>query len=308
MLMNKCLHKYTRVSNTLNVKRKILYILLLFSCPLSSVAGNAENVRVQQKGKDIVITYDLKKASYVKLYVSTKQQPTYTLLNAVDGAVGKRVSVGKNHEITWHPLEERESFIEDGVQFKVESLDAYQAYVLPRYYGGSYKFKTFILGEFAYSPQPQYSYGLMIGQTYKHGVGWFVDARSDFHVVSASGTLTSSVGGYINGERPFYSGNSKTEMLAIHAGFVLDILEAKRVIRKNRFNTFGPYIGLGYGHRRLYNATVDNQWVKHNPSTYQGFSLNAGLVGSIYGLTIKAGASTINFQYTEFEVGLGWMF
>lgn len=287
--------------------RLIVILFFLFSF-LALWAGNAENVRVQQKGKDIVVTYDLKKASLVKLYVSTKQQPNYTLLHAVDGAVGKRVSLGKNHEITWHPLEERESFIEDGVQFKVEALDAYQAYVLPRYYGGSYKFKTFILGEFAYSPQPQYSYGLMIGQTYKHGVGWFVDARSDFHVVSASGTLTSSVGGCINGERPFYSGNSETEMLAVHVGFVMDFLEAKHVVRKNRFNTFGPYIGLGYGHRKLLFETVDNQWIKHDPSTYKGFSLNAGLMGSIYGLTLKAGVSTINFQYTDVEVGLGWMF
>lgn len=287
------------------MKHRLFYILLAI-LPLQIYAENASNVRVQQRGKNIVVTYDLSKTSNVQLLVATSMQPAFTKLTAVEGAVGKRVPAGQDLEIIWHPLEEGDSFIADGVQFRVEALSTYEAYTLSAQKGGK-SMETFVLGEFAYSSAPQMSYGLLIGQTYKHGLGWFVDARSNFISASATNGLACEKGGYINGELPFYSGNTKSSVFVAHAGFVIDVLDAAS-LQNNRFNTFGFYVGVGYGWRELFWETLDGQWVKYNPSSYRGFSSNIGIMGSIYGLTIKAGVNTINFQYAEFEVGLGWMF
>lgn len=280
--------------------------MLLAILPLQIYAENASNVRVQQRGKNIVVTYDLSKTSNVQVLVATSTQPAFTKLTAVEGAVGKRVPAGQNLVIVWHPLEEGDSFIADGVQFKVEALGTYEAYTLPAPKGGK-SVETFVLGEFAYSSAPQMSYGLLIGQTYKHGLGWFVDARSNFMMASATNGLVCEKGGYINGELPFYSGNTKSSVFVTHAGFVMDILDAAS-LQKNRFNTFGLYLGIGYGWRDLFWETIDKKWVKYDPTSSRGFSGNFGLMGSIYGLTLKAGVNTINFQYAEIEVGLGWMF
>lgn len=283
-----------------------LFYMLLAILPLQIYAENASNVRVRQRGKNIVVTYDLSKTSNVQLLVATSTQPSFTKLKAVDGAVGKRVPAGQNLEIVWHPLEEGDSFIADGVQFRVEALGTYETYTLPAHKGGK-SMETFILGEFAYSPVPQMSYGLLVGQTYTRGLGWFIDARSNFSFISSATSMECEEGGYINGVLPFYSGKTQSSIFTIHAGLVIDILDAISV-QKNRFNTFEFYWGVGYGWRELYWETIDGQLVKYYPTSCRGFSSNLGIIGSIYGLTLKAGVNTISFQYAELEVGLGYMF
>lgn len=274
---------------------------------LSVTAENASNVHVRQRNKDIVITYDLIKTSNVRVYVASSKQPTYTQLKAVEGAVGKRVNSGQNLEIIWHPLEEKEKFIADGVQFKVEALGIYEDYASRRTNGGKSNMETFITIGIGYSTTPQMSYDLTLGQTYK-GLGWYVNARSNFHSGSATNGLSCVEGGYIDGTLPFYSGKTKSSILVFNAGFVLDIIEVARKSKNNRFNTLGFYIGGGYGKRQVLWETTDGQWVKYRPTSYNGFSGNIGLIGSIYGLTLKLGVNSINFKYHDLEAGIGWMF
>lgn len=288
------------------MKRSLLYCILALM-PFSLFAENASNVRVRQHNKDIVITYDLSKTSNVRVYVSSSTQPTYTQLNAVEGAVGKRVHSGQNLEIIWHPLEEKDNFIADGVQFKVEALGMYEDYASRGTNSGKSNMETFIVAGIGYSFAPQMSYGLTLGQTYK-GLGWYVNARSDFHSGSATNGLSCGEGGYIDGTLPFYSGKSQSSVLVVNAGFMMDIIELARGSRGNRFNTFGLYIGGGYGKRQVLWETIDGHWIKYSPTSYSGFSGNAGMIGSIYGLTLKAGINTINFKYLELEAGIGWMF
>ena len=274
---------------------------------MSVLADNASNVRVHQRNKDIVITYDLSKSSFVRVYVSSTAQPSYTLLNAVEGAVGNHVHSGKNLEIIWHPLEEKVNFVADGVQFKVEALGVYEYYALRKKNGGKSNMETFITMDFGYSFAPQMSYGLTLGQTY-NGYGWYINTRSNFHFESATDGLVCAENGYINGTLPFYSGKSSTSAFVFNAGFVMDILEVAKVSERNRFNTFGFYLGGGYGWRRMLWEIIDHKWVEYSPTSYKGFNANFGVIGSIYGLTIKAGINTINFKYLEVETGIGWMF
>lgn len=283
------------------MKTKVLIFLLMLLLP-SAIwsAENASNVRVQQQGKDIVITYDLHKTSNVRLLMCA-DGGRYVPLKAVDGSVGYRIGRGNDLRMVWHPLQEMEAFTANNVQFKVEALSMYEAYSKP-----DGRPTTVLMGEVAYSFAPQLSYGAMFGQTYR-GLGWYVDFRSNFRFVSPTDELSCSEGGYINGEMPFYSGNSQTSVLTIHAGFMMNILHFTYGYN-NRFNAFGFYVGGGYGAREKLWETTDGKWIEHGPSSSKGFSGNIGLWGSAYGFSIKFGVNTISFKYLELEAGIGWMF
>lgn len=295
------------------MKGKIVFILILLF-PLLTFAENASNIRVRQEGKDIIITYDLSMTSNVTVFVATSALYYYSFvpLKAVDGAVGKHVAAGKNLEIKWHPLQEHERFIENNVRFKVEAIGTYEQYALPKSrkgnnLGGKTNMETFLLADFAYSVAPQFSYGIMFGQTYS-GIGWYVNARSNFHFLSATEGLSCDQEGYIGFLLPFYSGQTQSSSFVTNVGFIVDALEITGGSQRNRFNTLGIYLGLGYGWRRMLWETLDHKWIQYEPTSTHGISTHAGLIGSIYGLTLKIGINTINFKYLELEAGIGWMF
>ncbi len=168
--------------------------------------------------------------------------------------------------------------------------------------------KTFIIGEVGYSMVPQFSYGLMFGQTY-NGLGWFISGRSDFHTTVPTNGLICDKGGVIDGIMPFYDPSRKTSSATwhAHAGLVIDILELA-VKPDHYFDTFGLYLGAGYGVYQHAWMLNNGNWVEYGPTSASGVSATAGVMGSVHGFTIKAGVSTIDFKYMEIEAGIGWMF
>lgn len=290
---------------------KISTFLVLLILPIIAMADNVSNVRVQRHHADFVITYDLSKTSNVQLLMSiggSSLQP----LEDVEGAVGKRVKAGEGLTITWHPQQEISPAIAENIHFEIEALDWHELYILPKSHrgtllGGMSNMESYVLVDFAVSGAPQTSFGLTFGQTYS-GIGWFVDARTNFHFKGATDGMSCYSSGYVGSVLPFYSGKTYSSLFSFHGGVVIDFLDLAGTSNNNRFNTFGMYVGLGYGFRRLFWETSDGKLVAYLPDTYQGFSGNIGLIGSIRGFTIKAGMNTIGFQYLEFELGLGWMF
>lgn len=275
----------------------LIFLLSIFTLPI--VAENVTNVRVRQEDKSIIITYDLSKKSDVRVFYSTNNNRYYTELKAVIGNVGKSVPAGQNRKIVWKPLEENETFIAENVRFKVEATSLYEPYATKT------KVKTVIMGQAGYSFAPQLSYGGMIGQMYK-GVGWFVSGRSNFkfpepakYICNENGVL-EDYGGV-----PFYTGNYQTTHWAAYGGFMMNFLEWST---KNKFNTFGFYVGGGYGKRELQLELTNGQWVTYKPTSFENGGGNAGLFFSVYGVTLHAGASTIGFEYLEIEAGIGFMF
>jgi hypothetical protein len=277
--------------------RKYIILLFVLFFATSLWAENASNIRVRQEGKAIVVTYDLSKNSVVRLLMASGKSNQYTELTAVTGNVGKGVSAGQNRKIVWKPLEENEAFIAENVRFKVEAMSSYD------YRAQNATMKTLVMGQMGYSVAPQLSYGAMIGQMYK-GIGWYVSGRSNFQFNTPT-ELACDKQGYIDGERPFYTGNTSTTHCIINAGFMMNFLEWSI---KNKFHTLGMYLGGGYGKRELFWGTADGQWVEYTPATYNGVCANIGLFGSVYGVTLNVGVSTIAFKYMEIEVGIGYMF
>ena len=276
---------------------RYIFLFSFIFIALGLCAENAINIRVRQEGKSIIVTYDLSQKSVVRLLMASGNSEHYTELKAVSGNVGKAVPAGENRKIVWKPLEENEKFIAQNVRFKVEAQSAYE------YYAQNAKIKTLVIGQVGYSVAPQLSYGAMIGQMYK-GIGWFVSGRSNFQFNTPT-ELACNEEGYIDNERPFYTGNISTTHYIINAGFMMNVLEKTT---KNKFNTLGFYLGGGYGKRELQWETTDGLWVKYVPKSHNGFSGNIGVFGSIYGVTLNVGLNTINFKYVEVEAGIGYMF
>ena len=165
------------------------------------------------------------------------------------------------------------------------------------------KIKTVILAEFGYSTAPQLSYGVMLGQMYK-GIGWFVSGRSNFNFI-APADLACDANGSINGIVPFYTDKTSTMHLLVNGGAMVNFLEWTTT---NKFNTFGMYVGAGYGSREFQLETTDGLKVKFAPTSPNGVSGTVGVFGSIYGLTLNLGVSTIAFKNLEVEAGIGYMF
>ena len=276
---------------------RYIFLFSFIFIALGLCAENAINIRVRQEGKSIIVTYDLSQKSVVRLLMASGNSEHYTELKAVSGNVGKAVPAGENRKIVWKPLEENEKFIAQNVRFKVEAQSAYE------YYAQNAKIKTLVIGQVGYSVAPQLSYGAMIGQMYK-GIGWFVSGRSNFQFNTPT-ELACNEEGYIDNERPFYTGNISTTHYIINAGFMMNVLEKTT---KNKFNTLRFYLGGGYGKRELQWETTDGLWVKYVPTSHNGFSGNIGVFGSIYGVTLNVGLNTINFKYVEVEAGIGYMF
>ena len=277
--------------------RRYIFLFSFIFVALGLCAENAINIRVRQEGKSIIVTYDLSQKSVVRLLMASGNSEHYTELKAVSGNVGKAVPAGENRKIVWKPLEENEKFIAQNVRFKVEAQSAYE------YYAQNAKIKTLVMGQVGYSVAPQVNYGVMIGQMYR-GVGWYVSGKSNFQF-NAPAELACDKQGYLDGERPFYTGNTSITHYAVNAGFMMNVLEK---ITKNKFNTLGFYVGAGYGKRELQWETTDGLWVKYAPTSHNGFSGNIGVFGSIYGVTLKVGLNTINFKFVEVEAGIGYMF
>lgn len=277
--------------------RKYIILFLLLVSVLGLRAENASNVRIRQEGKSIIITYDLSKRSVVRVLMASGKSDYFLELDSVSGNVGKGVPAGKARKIVWHPLEEYGEFIAKDVRFKVEALSSYD------YYTQNAKVKTLVMGQVGYSVAPQLSYGGMIGQMY-NGIGWYANFRSNFNFMAKT-NLECDEKGAINREVPFYTGNKQSSHLVITGGFMMNFLEKTA---KNKFNTFGMYVGGGYGKRELQWEIVGGKWVKYAPTSSTGFSGNLGLFGSVSGLTFSVGFNTIKFEYVDVVVGVGFMF
>lgn len=169
---------------------------------------------------------------------------------------------------------------------------------------------TYLMGYAGMSMNLRWSIGLTFGQLYD-GLGWYIKGRSNFIFPEAIEGITCNQQGVIrNGDEhviPFYTDQTANSECVANVGFAMDFL--RNVKWRNENNMFGMYVGLGYGHSRLYwQLEGTSEWIMCAPGSITGVSVDAGLIASMGGFTLSAGVNTINFHYLEFEVGVGWTF
>lgn len=298
------------------MKFRFSLLLSILLCSYYLSAQTVTNVRVQQEGDKIVITYDVDKAAYIGLdviygdelvtprrllsYAGEKEPRVVTLYGLgnnnshfVSGDVG-RVKAGRNKRIVWAVLADCQEFVHEKVTFEVIPYSMYNGN------------KSFILAEYGYGFAPQHSAGITFGQCYGYTtLGWYVSVRTNLSLKQDDG-LSCGQGGYLeDGVLPFYSGNTKNNHIMANAGMLLDFLSIG-VWSNYKSNMLALYAGVGYGQRYQLWETTDHQWVTYQPTAYKGVSAECGLLASFKGFTLMAGVSTINFKYMEVEAGIGW--
>ena len=176
----------------------------------------------------------------------------------------------------------------------------------------AYKRNTFLLAEAGFATNPSWGVGLMVGQVYGEvtkgcGAGWYVQGRSNFQSTKTEAGITIDNGGAIAGEKPFYTGQQRTNELVINAGLVLNFLN-KQQPNRSKNSMFGVYAGLGYGQYARSWEIEDGRWFEYAPSKAKGMSFGGGFIGSVKGFTFNVGVNTIQAKYVEVEAGLGWAF
>ncbi len=297
------------------MKFRFSLLLSILLCSYHLSAQTVTNVRVQQEGDKIVITYDMDKDAYIGLAVrygdelvtspgvfsdpGAEKPRVVTLCDIyrksqdVSGDVG-RVKAGRNKRIVWDVLANSQEFVHEKVQFGVIPYSMYNGN------------KSFILAEYGYGFSPQHSAGITLGQCYGYTtIGWYVSVRTNLSLKQDDG-LSCGQGGYLeDGVLPFYSGNTKNNHIMANAGMLLDFLSIG-VWPNYKSNMLALYAGVGYGQRYQLWETTDHQWVTYQPTAYKGVSAECGLLASFKGFTLMAGVSTIDFKYMEVEAGIGW--
>jgi hypothetical protein len=110
------------------IKDSIIVLAILF--PVLAFSQQVENIHFEQSGKQIHIYYDLQgEGTYnVRVYCSTDEGRTWGQpLQKVTGAVGKNQKPGRNKEIVWDVLSERDDLV-GRIVFKIEARRTEKTY------------------------------------------------------------------------------------------------------------------------------------------------------------------------------------
>ena len=149
------------------------------------------------------------------------------------------------------------------------------------------------------------SHGVMFGQAY-NGIGWYIKGSSNFDFTVPNRIATQ--GGYTQGVLPYYSGQTKSSKWRATGGLLFDFTSVGKTKKKSKYNTFGVYMGGGYGVRNIFWETVNGTWIMYSPDSFQGGCADAGVIFSGATITLSCGVTTIGFKYTELHAGLGVTF
>ena len=259
-------------------------IICLLALSAIASAQNVQNVVVRQVDSTIEITYDLDADAVVS--VSAFSGYKTLKMEHLEGAIGE-VTAGKC-TIIWNVLEDYDDFVFDNVSFTLSASPVK---------GGN---RTIFAAQYGYGAIPQHSGGLMIGQMYRYA-GWYASFRSNFSFKKPTYSVPCEEGGLVNGKLPIYSGNRKQSHMIATAGLMVDLTG-----NHWRKSMLALYLGAGYGWRYSLWETTRGELIRYNPTYYQGVAAQAGVIGSIRGLTLSAGVATIGFKYLELEVGIGY--
>lgn len=287
--------------------KQLILFFTLATCFLPIVAQNVTNVNANQVGTAIHITYDLDRAADISVYVSTDGGKNYTRLYRVRGDVGKTIGPGQK-TIVWDVQSEMEELNSDDIRFKVkvdanaeaawrkqlreeakEEKMAKETKKVNESKGEKkvFPYSTFFTLNMAYSPLPQWSWGVKVGGVKK--VGWFVNLMTNFNF--------KGWGNYLYEGRVFNIIDSKTIRFSAQAGLVYRPCKPVSLL-----------FGLGYGYRTLtYNAYYyQDDWLCYPNRTFEGVDVSLGLMFHIKGFALSAEAVTTNFQTIETRIGVGF--
>lgn len=148
---------------------------------------------------------------------------------------------------------------------------------------------------FAYSLAPQASFGFSVGQVKRFG--WFVSAMSNFGFKAMQYHYTADADGYVEGEYPYYMGESCNTRISVLGGVIYKLAEPLYL-----------RAGVGYGQRVKSWYISDGRLVKMSDDSWTGVDASLGAQLHLKGFVLSLDAVTTSFKDVEAKVGVGYSF
>ena len=268
----------------------LLFLCLLIGSHIALAQDHVSNIRAKQEDKVVVIKYDLKVRSDVKLLVSLDDGEHYTDTMKMTGNVNKIVPAGKNKIIRWQAFNNLGYGDYPEIRFKFMTEEKQQAprpKRIPKI--------TFVTLNGAYTNTQNPSVGFTVGQVKKFG--WFASVTSGFHFAGLAPDAISDEQGFVGEDLPFYKDEYAHTTLSVMGGGVMrmnDMMYLKA--------------GVGFGNRSLSWKTLDDRWVRNSGWSAVGVDVSAGMLFNIKGFILSLDAVTTNFKIFEGKIGLGYSF
>ena len=267
------------------------------------------NIRARQEDKTVIIRYELKELSEVKLFISLDDGEHYTDTMKVTGNVNGVVPAGKNKTIRWKAFQDLGYGDYPEIRFKFVTQEAPTSNnskvpkgknkplgVLPGY-GRHDGMKTFATLNASYGNSGIPMVGFTVGQYDKFG--WFVTLMTglDLDYMGYQVVDHCKKDGYIGTILPFYNPVSKTSAVSGVVGGIMQLSDA--IYAK---------AGVGYGMRSVAWQLWEGDYVTNDGFSAHGVDISAGLLFDLSRFVLTIDGVTTNFHVFEGRVGLGFSF
>lgn len=254
--------------------------------------ANIGAIDVERDGQSLVIFYTLrfgKKIHWcdIALYQSTDGGKSFTNISSsknLSGDIG-RINEGGDKKIYYNISSVKEQLADKQLVFKVEIQ---KKDVLERDF--------IVLGTASVYPVP--SYGGMVATVKK--MGFYLKYRNSFKRPDKYQTcLSDGTSSYLGGSI-MTTGEEIRQRVTYTGGIMYRV-------NSNLY----PYIGVGSGFKYLwweYYAPSGKSWAQVEDLSYDGLTLDAGILFKMGHFAISASVSNTAFKYTEGEIGIGYVF
>ncbi|MBU8891475.1 MAG: hypothetical protein KOO66_01760 [Bacteroidales bacterium] len=282
------------------VKIVFRYIFVLIVLLLSKgliYSQSITNINSSNENNSIVIAYKISGAKFnqkfnVSIYYSINDGETFIgPLKAVRGNVGEGV-LGGNNVIIWDVFSEI-NIPKGDIIFDIK-VNVIEEEIQKKFY-------------ILYTGSIDAPFGLSVGQFGK--IGWYISARTSM-MISEPTYSYGGAGWSPNFEEPSYYTFNNLEKIR---RFSLTIGANKQISRN-----FFISAGIGYGLKDLVwqmniysysnDDLINSEYVKNPDYSYKGIEAETGLTYRLKNFLITSGVSTVNFQYTNLLIGLGYSF
>lgn len=139
------------------------------------------------------------------------------------------------------------------------------------------------------------SAGIRLALMRRHGA--YLLALTDFHSIPSTQGECDRNGTLGNGQTPYYTGQTAEGRWLLMAGGIHRIA-----------GEFCLYEGMGYGQRLLAWEQSEKTWTRNASYSSQGLCAEIGGIYRFARIAVSAGIMTIQGNYWEAAVGIGWHF
>ena len=276
--------------------KTLILLIILMGISFCLKAQKVKNIEPIRQGNTIVVNYEITDAKFnqkfdVSLYVSRDGGKTFEgPMQSVTGDVGKGIRDGE-HRIIWDVFKDVHS-LDGNIVFDVKARVIEEK--VP---------KEFMVSYMGSLDAPL---GVTVGQLGK--TGWYASVKTGTKFSSPEYSYGGETWSPGFTEAQYYEFNTteKIRRLSVTGGFTWQL-----------GRNFFMYTGAGYGMKDLLwqmeiyeygGSQTDEEYVQHPDYSYSGVEAEAGFILRMGSLLLEAGATTVNFEYTNVTLGVGVAF